>query len=277
MSGESVPSPIDMKGGGVPILTATMHAKANLSSFFEGMHYDLRWRHYTADLHFWARQARKYGGPVLDLACGTGRIPLHLARGGYRVTGIDSSEPLLREARRKSMRLKLAAEWAQHDVRGFKLPTRFPLVIFPLNAISSLIEARDLNTCFASVRRHLVPRGRFVIDASNPQLENLLHDPETRYPHSRYPAPNGRGTVEVSECTSYDATRQINYVRLYHRMPREEGEFIEEMAVRIYFPAELNALVRYNGYIIEAKYGDYNESPFGPLSPKQLIVCSIPG
>lgn len=254
-----------------------MHAKANLLSFFEGMHHDLRWRHYTADLYFWTRQARRFGGPVLDLACGTGRVPLHLARAGFRVMGIDSSEPLLREARRKSLRLKLAADWVQHDIRGFKLPTRFPLIIFPLNAISGLIEARDLHTCFATVRRHLLPRGRFVIDAGNPRLENLIRDPETRHPHSRYPSPNGRGVVEVTECSSYDSVRQVNYVRLFHKMPRDEGEFLEEMAVRIFFPAELNALVRYNGFVIEAKYGDYNEAPFGPLSPKQLIVCSAPG
>jgi SAM-dependent methyltransferase len=254
-----------------------MHAKANLLSFLEGMHYDLRWRHYSADLYFWSRQAHKYGGPVLDLSCGTGRVPLHLARAGYRVTGIEASEALLREAHRKCLRTKLSVEWVHHDIRRFRLGTRFPLVIFPLNSISSLIEAKDLHSCFDCVRRHLAPKGRFVIDCSNPQLENLLRDSSKRFPHSRYPAPSGRGTVEVTESTSYDACRQVNFVRLYHKMPREESEFVEEMAVRIYFPAELDALLRYNGFVIEAKYGDYNESGFDSPSPKQLMVCSVPG
>lgn len=254
-----------------------MHAKANLLSFFEGVQYDLRWRHYAADLPFWARQARKYSGPVLDLACGTGRVPLHLARAGYRVTGIDASESLLREARRKGQRLKLSVEWVNHDIRGFKLGERFPLVIFPLNSISSLIEAADLHACFACVKLHLAPKGKFVIDSSNPHLESLLRDPGERFPHSRYPAPGGHGTVEVMESTSYDACRQINWVRLYHKMPRGDGEFVEETGVRIYFPQELNALLRYNGFVIDAKYGDYNGSAFDSLSPKQLIVCSVPG
>jgi SAM-dependent methyltransferase len=254
-----------------------MHAKANLLSFFEGVHYDLRWRNYTADLNFWTRQARKYGGPVLDLACGTGRVPLHLARAGHRVTGIDASESLLREARRKSLRSKLSVEWVNHDIRGFKLGTRFPLVIFPLNSISSLIEAKDLHACLACVRLHLGPNGKFVIDSSNPRLDSLVRDPEKRFPHSRYPAPNGRGTVEVTESTSYDSSSQINYVRLYHKMPREDDEPVEEVAIRIYFPQELNTLLRYNGFVIDAKYGDYNESAFGSQSSKQLIVCSVPG
>ena len=255
----------------------TMHATANLPLFFEGVHYDLKWRHFTADLDFWIGKARKYGGPVLDLACGTGRIPLHLARAGYRVTGIDSSEALLREAARKCRRLRLAVEWAHRDVRRFELGRRFPLVIFPFNSVSSLIETRDLEACFACVKRHLGPKGKFIIDSLNPRLEILSRDPEQRFPHKRYPAPNGRGMVEVTESNSYDASRQINHVRLYHKMPDEGGEFVEEVAVRVYFPQELNSLLRYNGFLIEAKYGDYNESAFDSQSEKHLIVCSVPG
>jgi hypothetical protein len=60
-------------------------------------------------------------------------------------------------------------------------------------------------------------------------------------------------------------------------MPDEGGEFVEEVAVRVYFPQELNSLLRYNGFLIEAKYGDYNESAFDSQSEKHLIVCSVPG
>jgi hypothetical protein len=60
-------------------------------------------------------------------------------------------------------------------------------------------------------------------------------------------------------------------------MPHEEDESVEDVALRIYFPQELNTVLRYNGFVIDAKYGDYNESTFGSQSPKQLIVCSVPG
>ena len=196
---------------------------------------------------------------------------------GYRVTGVDSSEALLREASRKCTRLNLSVDWVHHDIRGFDLGTRFPFVIFPFNSIASLIEAKDLEACFACVKRHLTPQGRFVIDAFNPNMEILSRSPDKRFPHTRYPAPNGRGMVEVTESNSYDASRQINHIRLYHKMPRDGGEFVEDMAVRVYFPQELNSLLRYNGFLIEAKYGEYNEVAFGPESQKQLIVCSVPG
>jgi SAM-dependent methyltransferase len=51
------------------------------------------------DLTWYARRGR---GPILELACGTGRVALSLARAGLRVLGLDLSEPMLRIARRKA-------------------------------------------------------------------------------------------------------------------------------------------------------------------------------
>ena len=51
---------------------------------------------------FYERVARQVGGPVLELACGTGRIALPLAKAGLYVTGVDRSEAMLTIARRAS-------------------------------------------------------------------------------------------------------------------------------------------------------------------------------
>jgi SAM-dependent methyltransferase len=55
----------------------------------------------AGDLAFYQRVAREVGGPVLELACGTGRIALPLAGAGLHVTGVDRSEAMLTIARRK--------------------------------------------------------------------------------------------------------------------------------------------------------------------------------
>jgi SAM-dependent methyltransferase len=253
-----------------------MHATANLPLFFEGVHYDLKLRSFTEDLAFWSKQVRKYGGPVLELACGTGRVSIHLAKAGHHVTGIDASGPLLREAIRKSLRLRLQMDWVNDDVRGFDLKTKFPLIIFPLNAISILWEPQDLEACFACVKRHLAPKGKLVIDYFNPNLEILSRDPNQRHFHSRYPGPGGKGMVQVTESNSYDAATQINHVCLYHEFPRGSSSFVEEIDVRIFFPQELSALLKYNGFLVEARYGSYDESIFDTQSTKHLIVCSVP-
>jgi len=45
--------------------------------------------------------AKASGGPVLELACGTGRILLPIARQGIPIHGIDSSLPMLNVLRDK--------------------------------------------------------------------------------------------------------------------------------------------------------------------------------
>ena len=251
-----------------------MNPPVMLPLFFNGRHYDLKWRHLISDLPFWARQAGKYADPVLELGCGTGRVALHLAQGGWRVTGIDISDSMLYEAKRKSTQQRLPVEWMKDDIRTFELRRKFPLVIFPFNTLAILSELADLEACLASVKKHLAPGGRFIIDVFNPSLDVLRRDPAKRYPHREYPAPDGGGVIVVTESNVYDAAHQINRLKLFYKFPGKEEEVVEELSLRIYFPQELDALLKYNGFAIENKFGNYDESPFESSSQKQLIICS---
>ena len=59
------------------------------------------------------------GGSVLDLCCGNGRISVHLARRGFRATGVDFSRPYIEDARRNAERLGVsdATRFVEGDVR----------------------------------------------------------------------------------------------------------------------------------------------------------------
>jgi hypothetical protein len=124
------------------------------------------------------------------------------------------------------------------------------------------------------VNRHLSPGGRFIIDLFNPSLKILLRDPDQRYPHSEYPDPDTRAAIKVTENNVYDTASQVNHIRLYYQLPEQAKETVEELKMRIYFPRELDAVLGYNGFKIEAKLGDYDETPFTSESPKQLIICN---
>src|SRR5580765_226846 len=54
-----------------------------------------------SDVPFWRRLAVKTAGRVLELGCGTGRISIPLVCAGVSLVGVDRSEPMLAEARRK--------------------------------------------------------------------------------------------------------------------------------------------------------------------------------
>ena len=59
------------------------------------VYYDLLWGNEQVDVPFYLAMAKETGGPVCELACGTGRVLLPLARAGFEVTGIDVSQAML--------------------------------------------------------------------------------------------------------------------------------------------------------------------------------------
>jgi hypothetical protein len=123
------------------------------------------------------------------------------------------------------------------------------------------------------VKRHLTDQGRFIIDIFTPRLDILIRDPSQRYPVSKYPDPDGRGNVIVTENNVYEKDTQINRIKWYYKIGDQTEETIEELNMRIFFPQELDMLLYYNGFTIDAKYGNYDETPFDSSSPKQIVVC----
>lgn len=241
--------------------------------YWDGRHYDLENEGIVNDILFFERQVERYGEPVLELACGTGRITIPLAEQGIQITGLDVSEPMLSHAQRKAMEKGVVVEWVKADCRDFTVDKKFNLIFFPFNSITHLPDVESLEACFSCVREHLAQNGRFIIDVFNPRFDILMRDSTRRYPVVSYSDPDGRGTITVTESNVYDAAEQMNRITWYYRVDEADEERIVSFALRMLFPQELDALLLYNGFSIEAKYGTYDETPFVSASPKQLVVC----
>jgi SAM-dependent methyltransferase len=243
-----------------------------MSLLYDGRYYDAH-NYQLNDLPFWERLAERYGDPVLELACGTGRVACPLAERGFAVVGIDQEPAMLERLARKSRGMSSAPEAVRGDIRRFDLGRVFPLIIFPFNALCHLERPEDLADCLACVKRHLAPGGRFAIDVFNPDLDILNRPPGARFPHAEFADPDGRGPIIITQTGWYDRAAQINHLTLSYQLPGGAREIDEPLDMRVYFPQEVDALLRCNGLAIEHKYGDYDETPFATASPKQLIVC----
>lgn len=241
----------------------------------DGRHYDLVNRGQVADIPFYLKQIKKYGGPVLELACGTGRITIPIAEQVVQITGLDISPSMLAHARRKSSARGVEVEWIEADCCDFDLGMRFGLIFFPFNSIAHLQDLESIESCFACVKNHLRTEGRFIIETFQPDLRILTRDPEKRYPVTEYPDPDGKGTVIITENNVYDSATQVNRIKWYYRLKGETSERVELLNMRIFYPQELDALFHYNGFLIEEKFGHYDERPFTSAAPKQLVVSKI--
>ena len=230
----------------------------------------------SSDQDYWKMQAAQCGGPILELACGAGRLTLPIAAQGTEIAGLDASEPMLALAREKADSAALRVDWHLSDMADFNLDRRFSLIFLPNNSVAHLLTWQDFGRCLACVRRHLADDGRFLLDYFNPSLTLLGRDPDQRYPSGTFDAPDGSGRISVSEQVRYDAASQVNHIRWFWRSEAAGTEETSDFSMRVYFPQELDALLMHGGFAIEDKYGDYDFSPFTSASRHQLIVAKMP-
>ena len=223
------------------------------------------------ELSFYAAYAANPSAPALELGCGTGRLTIPLAQSGLDMTGIDLGESMLAAARAKCSGAGAKLELIHADFRNFSLGRRFGLILFPNNAIAHLLHVDDLRACLSCVRRHLLDRGKFIIDFFNPSLRLLCREPNVRYPVAEYVDDSGE-RVAISETVQYDAATQINHGRWYLR--RGNVETVRSLDMRMYFPQELEALLFHNGFSVVEKFGDFGRAPFTSESSKQILVCA---
>jgi SAM-dependent methyltransferase len=239
----------------------------------DGRHYDRSNVSYRDDIPFYLRQTEKYGAPVLELACGTGRITIPIAQAGFEISGLDVSKGMLSYAGEKTKNLNLPITWVHGDVRKFNLRKKFNLIIFPFNSIAHLHDLQSIDACFQRVKKHLAPGGRFILDMFNPEFRFIIRDSEEPRLVAEYPDPDSDNTVVITETHHYDKATQVNHIQWHYQIG--EKEFTHELNMRIFFPRELDALLIHNGFEIEIKYGDFDESPFVSSSQKQIPVCRM--
>jgi SAM-dependent methyltransferase len=240
----------------------------------DGILYDAQ-NTFSSDYPFYLREARRARGPVCELCCGTGRLTIPLAAAGLDLSGVDISPSMLARARRKAREAGVAIRFRRQDIRRLALGRRFSLIFIPFNSLQNTYRLRDLERVFQGVRRHLGPEGRFILDVFNPNIDFMVRGRSLRRGCYRFRLPDGT-PVSVDEQCAYDDARQINRVTWFYRIGRA-APVRQQLDMRCFYPEELDALLRYNGFRLLRKYGDYQRSPFSPGSPKQICVCQPAG
>jgi SAM-dependent methyltransferase len=123
--------------------------------------HDVECGYYAADLEVWEGLSRE-GATVLDLGCGTGRVAMHLARRGRRVTGVDRNAQFLEVLDRRATQRGLAVDTVCADAREFDLGVEFDAVFAPMQLVQLFNGATEREAMLVRVARHLRPGGVFA-------------------------------------------------------------------------------------------------------------------
>ncbi|MHA1915993.1 MAG: class I SAM-dependent methyltransferase [Promethearchaeota archaeon] len=241
--------------------------------YIDGQHYDNQVRSRRLDNYskFYIEQAKKYGTPILELACGTGEISIPIAQEGLSIVGLDFSKKMLKQAQLKSQESSTNIEWILGDMTNFGLKKKFSTIIMPGAAFNWIVSNENAKSCLYCVKKHLKKTGHFIFDAFNPDLAILQRERSEFYPIAEYPNPNGEGLVKVLGSQEYEKSTQISYFSSYYTIGQEE--IVKNLKLRMFFPQELDGLLQYNGFKIEEKFGDFNKNPFNSDSNRQIIIC----
>jgi SAM-dependent methyltransferase len=260
----------------------------NLEEYADPVDYD---RQYSSDtgVAFYSALAWEAGGPVLEIACGTGRVAIPIARQGFAVTGLDVVPAMLDRARFKAEAAGLSVRWVEDDARRFDLDSeRFRLIFLTGNAFQAFLTNADQEALLGRVRAHLHDEGLFAFETRNPRWrtsEGRDEDPdglfvylETRAEEEALPPHTDAHGREVRESRSrtYDHVAQVLHwtsYRRWHEGGAQERTKTTRIALRYTFPQELAALLHHNGFTIARRYGDWDGEPLTAASPSIIVVC----
>lgn len=233
--------------------------------------YDTEFAGRAQEIPFFRKHTLAARGPVLEVACGTGRLTLPIARDGVDITGLDISRPMLERARQKSAAENLRIQWIEQDCRTMSLPRTYALIFSATNAMQHLLDTQSAVAFLQSARCALRPDGILILDVFNPAPAKLARPATERYLHKTISLP-GEDPIRVEAASHYRADTQILHFDL-HYLRGSELLRTKHVNLRCFFPEELLSLCRRSGLEAVRRFGDYDESEFRDTSPKQILLC----
>jgi len=239
----------------------------------------------TRDVAFYVSQAKKYGEPVLELGCGTGRVATAIAEAGLQIVGLDLSEKMLERAVEKRAKMPPEAKARMHLLQGdmtrFDLGGKFRTILIPFRPFQHLLKTEEQLACLECVKEHLKPDGRLILDVFQTDAERM-HD--ARYQQemflTEYDLADGRHVKLAERVAAFHRAEQKNDVEMIFQVKHKDGKeerLVMAWPLRYFFRYEVEHLLARCGFRVEAEYGDFDESALGDASPVMIFVARVGG
>lgn len=223
------------------------------------------------DLEFYKKwMPKNRNAQILELCCGSGRLTIHLAK-EYSISGVDNSTSMLEQAKQKATKEGLQIDFIEADIRTLDLPTKYDVIFIPFNSIHHLYQNQDLFDTLNVVKKHLKQDGLFLLDCYNPNMHYIIEAEKKLTKIAEYNTNDDRKVI-IKQIMKYENKTQINRIE-WHYYINNNFHSIQNLDMRMYFPQELDTYLKWFGFTIIHKFGDFEEELFTNKSEKQVYVC----
>lgn len=247
------------------------------STFDDGDLYDLIAGDIPYGLDFYVALAREANGPVLDIACGTGRILLPCLQAGVDIEGLDLFEPMLKTLRAKAAALGLLPQLHQADMSDFALPRRFGLVMIPFNAFIHNMTQEDQIRCLTLCREHLLPGGLLAFDTFFPALEYVSTPEKSRVLEGEMPHPETGLPMRMYDTRTIDRVAQtqhsLNEIELLAADGSIATVYRSQCSSRYFYKHEMELLLRIAGFARWEIHGDFDRRPLTRDTDAMIVMA----
>ncbi|MFX1283010.1 MAG: class I SAM-dependent methyltransferase [Promethearchaeota archaeon] len=232
------------------------------------------------EMEWYLTKAHSFGDPILDIACGTGRMSILLAKEGHDVVAFDRSEGMLtrfhEKLSREPIEIKNRVQIFQQNMDNFSFKEKFNTIICVDSFFHNLSEQEALK-CLKCVSQHLTSQGRFLFNVPNPNQEFLQKCLESQGKiwniRNKYPLGNSGKTIKVEDASAADIQAQLIFTKLRFTCFDSEGNIIERTesswTTRYMYEDQYLTLIEASGLEVELIVGTYQNEPVSPTS--QLI------
>lgn len=239
--------------------------------------YDIEHAQFDEDIDLYLNFAELRGGPLLELACGSGRLLLPLARAGYAVTGVDTSARMLDLARKALEAGGLAARCtlAQQDMCALQLGQKFHLAFVALGSFGHLCTRKQQRQALAAIRTHLTAGATFILDISNEDARYMEHMSGQMLHQGSWTLDDGSLLTHFVSPASSTSAHLLELTHFYDR--HAQGAAVHRTITRtqlyLFECNETELLLESAGFAVKEVYGGYDLSPYENGSPRMIFIA----
>ncbi len=261
---------------------AIIHSMQEVYGGYSKIYDQVHERRQSTDVQFWVSEAMSASQPVLEIACGSGRIALPIARQGISIHGIDNSPEMIKLLEQKlpseqeDTRDLLTYEIADMRTFGEKFTSKYGLAFVAFSALQYMHSREDQQRVFSAVHKALKPDGIFTVDVFNPNPAFVSEwGKPLRMAEVENSPENGERIIWQCVPQGFDEKTKIltmpNKFKIYHNKTEDPETIIIPAQYYCFSQHELKTLFIQSGFEVIETFGNYNKSPYVPESPRVVM------